>query len=106
FILPVLLDGLEEHERIPRPVAQLVLGQIRGDRIDPGRELSGPVEPVEVSVYPNEDLLHEILSALPVSNGAVDEVQQPSLVALDQFLECALFAVQKGGDQIRIIQGV
>src|SRR4051794_9042907 len=36
---PVLLDSLEQHQRIAAAVAQLVLRQIRRDRVNPRREL-------------------------------------------------------------------
>ena len=47
-ILPVFLDRLEENEWVATAVAELVLGEIRGDRVDPRRELLGLIEPVQV----------------------------------------------------------
>src|SRR5438552_8721985 len=37
--------------------------------------------------HADEDLLHEVLRALPVSNGPIDEVEQPGLVAVYQGAE-------------------
>src|SRR3989442_7533638 len=66
--LPVLLDRLEQHERIAAAVAKLVLGQVRGDRIDPRRELLGLVEPVQVAKYADKHLLHEVFSPLAIAD--------------------------------------
>jgi len=44
LILPVLLDGLKQHERVARPVAELVLRQVGRDSVDPRRELLRAVE--------------------------------------------------------------
>src|SRR5438094_626772 len=85
--LPVLFDRLEQHQRVAATVPELVLGQVRRDGVDPGRELLGLVEAVEMTEHADEDLLHEVLRALPVSNGPIDEVEQPGLVAVYQGAE-------------------
>src|SRR5687767_4482514 len=95
ILLPRAPDGLEEHERITRPIPQLVLRQVRGDRVDPGRELLRPIEPVQVPVHADENLLHEVLRPLPVADGAEYEVQETSLVALDELLKSSLLPAQK-----------
>src|SRR5881398_3097802 len=85
--LPVLFDRLEQHQRVAATVPELVLGQVRRDGVDPGRELLGLVEAVEMTEHADEDLLHEVLRALPVSNGPIDEVEQAGLVAVYQGAE-------------------
>src|SRR2546426_3542945 len=92
--LPVLLDCLEQHERVPAAVAELVLRQVRRDRVDPGRELLGLVEPVQVPEYADEDLLDQVLGSFPVPDRAVDEIEQPGLVAVDQGAERLMVAGQ------------
>src|SRR5688572_19422354 len=104
FVLPVLLDRLEEHERVPRPVPKLVLREVRRDRVDPGRKLLRAVEPVQMPVHPNEDLLHQILGLFPIADRPVDEVQESRLVALDEFLESTPLAPEKGSHYRRIVQ--
>src|SRR5690606_38606792 len=94
---------LKEHERIARTVAQLVLRQVRRDRIDPGGELLRLVEPVKVPVDPDEGLLDQILGPLTVARGAIDEVQQTRLIAVHQQRERTLLAGQERGDQTTII---
>jgi hypothetical protein len=83
LILPVLLDRLKQHERIARPVAQLVLRQVRRDGVDPRRELFRAVEPMQVPVNPDEHFLHEVFGLLAIADRSVYEVQQPSLIPLD-----------------------
>src|SRR2546426_11367118 len=85
--LPVLLDRLEQHQRVAAAVAQLVLGQVRRDRVNPRREFLGLVEPVQVPEHPDEHFLHQVLGPLPVPDRAVDEVEQARLVAVDQGAE-------------------
>src|SRR3989475_7888529 len=85
--LPVLLDRLEQHQRVAAAVPQLVLRQVRGDRVDPRRELLGLVEAMQVPEHADEDLLHEVLGALPVPDGPVDEVQETGLIAIHQGTE-------------------
>src|SRR5205809_3427358 len=82
--LPVLLDRLEQDQRVAAAIAQLVLTQVRGDRVDPRRELLGLIEPVEVAEHADEHLLHEVLSPFAVADRPVDEVEQAGLVAVDQ----------------------
>src|SRR5581483_4340795 len=65
--LPILLDRLEEHQRIPAAVAQLVLRQVRRDRIDPGRKFLGLIEPVQMPEHPDKDFLHQVFRALAVA---------------------------------------
>src|SRR5439155_17162927 len=61
--------------------------EVRGDRVDPRRELLGLVEAVQVPEHPDEDLLHELLRALALADRAVHEVEQPALVAVDEGAE-------------------
>jgi len=92
--LPVFLDRLEQHERIPAAVAQLVLREIRGNGINPGRKLLRLVEAGEMTMHANEDFLHQVFSALPVTDGPIDEVEQPALIAIDQLLKRLRIAIQ------------
>ena len=80
LVLEVLLNRLEENERIPRTVPQLILRQIRRDRIDPGRELFRTIEAVQMAIDPDEDFLDQILCLLPVTDSPVNKVQQPGLI--------------------------
>src|SRR3989441_8360258 len=85
--LPMLFDRLEQHQGVAATVPELVLGQVRRDGVDPGRELLGLVEAVEMTEHADKDLLHEVLRPLPVSNGPIDEVEQAGLVAVHQGAE-------------------
>src|SRR5439155_395455 len=85
--LPVFFDRLEQDERVATAVAELVLGQVRGDRIDPGGELLRLVETVQMAEDPDEYLLHQVLGPLTVPDRAVDEVEQSGLVAVDERTE-------------------
>src|SRR5207247_10342135 len=102
--LPVLLDRLEQHERVPAAVAELVLRQVRRDRVDPGRELLGLVEPVQVPEYADEDLLDQVLGPLAVPNRAVNEIEQPGLVAVDQGPERLMVAGQVLEHHLAIVE--
>src|SRR2546427_7621582 len=102
--LPVLLDRLEQHERVAAAVAQLVLGQVRGDRIDPGGELLRLVEAVQMPEYADEHLLHQILGPLPVPDRAVDEIEQSGLVAVDERAEGLPIARQVLEHQPAVVQ--
>src|SRR5438270_4942485 len=81
FVLKVLLDRLKENQRIPRAIPQLILGQVGRDRIDPSRELFRPIKPMQVSINPDENFLHQIFRLFPVADGAIDEVQKTRLIA-------------------------
>src|SRR3982751_2696619 len=82
LVLPIALHRLEQHERITRPVAQFVLGQVRRDRVRPGRELLRTVESMQMPVHSDEHFLHQIFGLLSVTDRAIDEIEQPRLVAL------------------------
>src|SRR5204863_182139 len=84
---PVLLDRLEQYQRVARPVPQLVFREVRGDRVDPGRELLRLVEPVQVPKDPDEHLLNQVFGPFPVPDGSIDEIEQASLVTVDQRAE-------------------
>src|SRR5262245_32354544 len=72
-VLPIPTNGLEENQWVPGPVAQFVLRQVRGDRIDPRRELPRPVEAVYVTVDAHEYFLHQVFRAFAITSGTVDE---------------------------------
>src|SRR5438105_4733134 len=102
--LPVLLDRLEQDEWVAAAVAQLVLGQVRGNRVDPGGELLRLVEAVQMPEYPDEHLLYQVFGALPVPDRAVDEVEQSGLVAVDERAECLGIARQVLEHQPAVVQ--
>ena len=104
LVVPSLGEGLEQHQRVARPVAQFVLRQVGGDRVDPRRELLRLVESGQMTIHANEDLLHEILRALAIPDRPVDEVQQANLISRDDFAESALVTGQKGAHQIGVIR--
>src|SRR5438874_2072610 len=60
---------------------------------------------MDVAIHADEDFLNEILRLLAVPNRAVDEVQQPGLVTLDQFLKRTLFTGEERRDDARVIFG-
>src|SRR2546423_1690483 len=64
LILEVFLNRLEQHKRITRPVAELILRQVRCDRVDPRRELLRAVEAMEMPIDANEDFLYQIFRLL------------------------------------------
>src|SRR5829696_3412035 len=105
FFLKIFLHRLKKHQRISRAVPQLVLGEIRSDRVRPRRELLRPVEPVKVPVYPDEHLLNEILRLLPVTDRAIYEIQETRLIPVDQLRKCSLFSAQERRNHARIIHG-
>ena len=57
-----------------------------------------------MAIDPDEDLLDEIFAALTITDRAIDEIEQARLIALYDFLECALFAAEKRGDELRIFE--
>jgi len=61
---------------------------------------------MQVAIHPNEDLLNEVLRALPIADRSINEVQQPGLVALNQHLKGALLSTEELGHQRRVIQSV
>src|SRR5438094_1503098 len=56
-----------------------------------------------MAIHADEDFLNQILRFLAVADRAVNEVQQPGLVALDQLLERALFTGEEGRDDCRVV---
>src|SRR6266436_8147972 len=98
IVLEVLLDRLKENQRVTRAVAQLVLGQIRGNRIDPGRKLLRAVKAMQVAIDTNENLLHQIFRLFPVPNCAVYEIQETRLVPRNQLRERALLPTKEGSN--------
>ena len=59
---------------------------------------------MHVAVHPDKGLLDQVLAALPVTHRTVDEVQQPSVVALDQLSERALVTREEGPDDFAVVQ--
>src|SRR5687768_16118617 len=59
---------------------------------------------MQVPVNPDEHLLHEVLRLLPITDRPVDEVQQSSLIPLDQLLERPLLAAEKRSNNRRVVQ--
>src|SRR5437879_1552687 len=102
--LPRLLDGLEEDQRIAAAIAQLVLGQVRGDGVDPGRELLGLIEAMQMPVDPDEHFLHQVFGALPITDRPVHEVEQPALVPIDESSERLPVAAQMPLYDMRIVE--
>ena len=102
--VPVLLERLEEHERIPRTVPKLVLRKVARDRVDPGRELLALVESLQVPVHADERLLHEILTPLTISDGPVDEVDEPLVVTANQLTKSPGIAIERRLHDFRIAQ--
>src|SRR5580765_4972771 len=101
---PILLDRLEQHQRITTAIAQLVLRQIRGDRVNPGRKLLGLIEAMQVAENANEHLLYEVFGALPVTDGAIHEVQQARLVTVDTGTERLRFSSQMPHHHLAVIE--
>jgi len=104
LVILVRAQRLIQHDRIAPAVPELVLREIRRDGVDPGRELLRPVEPREMAMHPDEGLLHEILSPLPVSDGPVDEVQQPGPVPMKDHIEGAALTLDVFVHQGAIIE--
>ena len=76
-VVPIARESLEEHEWAPGTVAQLILGEIARNRIDPGRELLRRVEAVQVPRHPDERFLHQVLRAIAIPGLPGDEVDEP-----------------------------
>ncbi len=100
--VPVLLDGLEQDQRVPRPVPQLVLRQVPRDRVHPRRELPGLVEPLQVSVHPHQRLLHDVLRPRSVPDHPVHEIQQPDVIPVRQHRERTLLTRQRRRRQLAV----
>ena len=58
---------------------------------------------MDMAIDADEDFLNEILRFLPITNRAVDEVQQPGLIALDQLLERTLLTGEERRDDSRVV---
>ena len=58
---------------------------------------------MNVAVHPDEDLLDEVLRLLTISDRAIYEVQEPRLIPLDEFLECALLSAEERRNHRRIV---
>src|SRR5438477_5316912 len=100
---PVLLDRLKKHQRVAAAVTQLILRQVRGDRVDPGGEFLRLVEPVQVAEDPDEHFLHEVFGPLAVANRAIDEVQQTGLIPVDEGAEGLRLTSEVPHDDLPII---
>src|SRR6266545_4390757 len=103
---PVLLDGLEQHQRVAAAVAQLVLREVGRDGVDPGREFLGLIETMQMAKDPDENLLHEVFSPLAVTDGAIDEIEEAGLVTVHQGAEGLRLAGQVTRYNLPIIQVV
>ena len=105
-VVPIAGELLEEYQGAPRPVAQLVLGEVARDRVDPGGELLGGVEPMQMPGYADEGLLDQILSPIAISGLPGDEVHQPVPIAAKQKLERSVAPIQMRGDELLVREGV
>src|SRR5688500_19949285 len=59
---------------------------------------------MQVTVYPDELRLHEVLRLLSITDRPIDEVQQSSLIPLDQLLERPVLAAEKRSNNRRVVQ--
>ena len=66
------------------PPSDLVLGEIRGDGVDPGAELAAGPIPLAVDEHPQEHLLGDLLGPLAVADEPADEVDDPPPVPINQ----------------------
>jgi hypothetical protein len=88
IVVEAVLKLLEEHQRTPGTVAQLVLREVAGDGIDPGGEFLGGVEPMKMPGYSDECLLNQVLCPIRVSRLANDEVNEPVPITVIEVLKC------------------
>src|SRR5688572_6774757 len=102
--LPMRGQLLEEHERTARTVAQLVLGQVRTDRVDPGRELLVLVEPMQVSRHADEGFLNQILRPIPVASLPRNKLNQPVAIPVIQLGKGAWVAIQVPGYELAVTE--
>ena len=58
---------------------------------------------MNVTVDANEDFLHEVFRLFSVANRAIDEVQEPCLISLDQLLERTLFTAEERRHDGRVV---
>ena len=100
----ILLDRLEQDQGVPAPIAELVLGQVRRDCIDPSGELLCLIEPMQVAEDPDEDFLNQVLRALTVTDRTIYEVEEPRLVPVDQGAKGLGFAIQMPHNHLTIVQ--
>jgi hypothetical protein len=99
FIVPVRGQFLEKDERASRPIPQLILGEVAGDRVNPCGELLGRIEPMKMAGDPDEGLLNQILSTIGIASLSCDEVHQAVTVAMEQLLESSGPTIEMSGDQ-------
>lgn len=97
--------GLVEDQRAAATTPQLVLGEVRGDDEDPGRELAVVVEAMDMARHAHEGFLHEVLRPLPITNDAPDEIVQAVMVATNKFTERTRIAIEVTCDEPLVSMG-
>src|SRR5690554_146250 len=75
---------------------------VLGDAVDPGVERGVALEPVQISVDPDEGLLDEVHRVFPVAHDAVADVEHATLIALDELLKGATVTITCQGDEFLI----
>src|SRR5688572_10709115 len=104
ILFPAARQTLEKHERAPRAVAQLVLGEVARDRVDPRRELLRRVEAMEVARHPDERFLDQVLGAVCVAGLTGDEVDEALAVPVVELPERTGHALEMGRDELLVLQ--
>ena len=79
-----MVVGAELVDRPPALLAEVVGQLVGGDREEVGLHVPLLVVVRQAGQEPDERLLHHVLAGRPVAEAAVDEGEQPPLVALDQ----------------------
>src|SRR6266853_656245 len=102
--LPVPLNRLEQDQGIAAPVPQLVLPEVRCNRVDPGRELLRLVEAMQVPEDTDEYLLHQVLRPLAIPDRPIDEVEKSGLIPVDHCTECLWVTSQVTVHQLTVVE--
>ena len=69
---------------MPDTAPDLILGQVDRDREDPGGELSALPIALAIAIDPEEDLLADLLGAVPIVDEPAHEIHDSRAVPLDE----------------------
>ena len=98
------LNKILDYRKYLRKRAQIDVFNARIECQKREKELLGLVEPVEVSINTDERFLYQVLSPLPVSNGTVNEVEEPLVIPFHQFPKSPRSTVQELLNHLAVVQ--
>jgi len=104
IVIPAVLELLEENQRASGPVPELVLRQVAGNGVNPGRELLGGIEAMKMAGDPYESFLNQVLGPISVAGFPNDEVNQPIPISVIKVLEGSGAAIEMSGHKFLVGQ--